>query len=557
MYTIYLNDTILYYPGDKDLCLSVADLGLAVGESGEFGISMPPNNPTYNLLKERQIITIFKDDEEYWRGDIRDIETDFNGVKALYCLEDLAFLGEVFKYSHSVEKTYSQYFIDLINEYNSKVNEEKRFSIGYILKNPQEKRIFTFETMSILEILREIADDYYVRVRRANGNRYIDIVDLKNYNNGHISDQPIQFGDNMMDFVKESNSSWLLSAILPVGADLGTQTIPDITDKVTIESVNHGSRVLVNETAVANYGYIEKLVEFEEALTPEELMALATQYLTENSQPRLTMEIQAIDLSTISDYEAYNVGDLIPIVCEPFGIDQAVSVCKLDINLLDPSQNNLTLSSAVEKRSFTDIQNQISSEVKKMPERSEMLTSAKRIASNLINAAGDDGHVVLHENEKGVIYEILIMNTTDIDTATKMWRWNENGFGYREKTDGEWNDYKTAITMDGQMVADFITAGILQGIEIIAEKGSIAGFNITKGRLEGTSSDSAGIWIYPPYNSSKGIGDSRFPDGGIAVGVAGVGLIQIGYRREGIDVIRLEYGSTVSYIDWSGFHRES
>lgn len=468
MYTINYNDTILYYPGDKEYCVSEAVLGTKVGESGELNFVLPPNNPLYRTLNERQIITIFQDDEEFWRGDVREITTSFNGLKSIYCLEDLAFLGEVIKYAHSEIKTREQYFIDLLNEYNSKVNEEKRFYIGYILKNSQLVQTFEHETMSILENLRLLAgEDQYVRVRRMNGKRYVDIVDLKNYNNGSVNDQLVRFGENMMDFVKESNTSWLLSSILPLGAELDTQTIENVADRVTIESVNQGSKVLVNNTAVASYGYIEKLVEFDDITDPTELKELAEQYLRENSQPRLTMEVQAVDLSTISQTDCYRLGDLIHIECEPFGIDQDVSLTELEIDLLDPSRNNLTLSSAVESKTFTSIQNKISAEVKKIPAKSEVLTAAKKNVSALINSNGTNGYVVLHENDEGVVYEILIMDKPDINTATKMWRWNQNGLGFADSKDenGEW-EFDLAMTIDGQIVADFITAGKLVGIEI-------------------------------------------------------------------------------------------
>ncbi len=52
---------------------------------------------------------------------------------------------------------------------------------------------------------------------------------------------------------------------------------------------------------------------------------------------------------------------------------------------------------------------------------------------------------------------LLIMNTPSTSTATKGWQWNVNGLGYF--SNGINGPYKTAITMDGQIVADFITAG--------------------------------------------------------------------------------------------------
>ncbi len=52
--------------------------------------------------------------------------------------------------------------------------------------------------------------------------------------------------------------------------------------------------------------------------------------------------------------------------------------------------------------------------------------------------------------------EILIMDTDDVETATKVWRWNVNGLGY--SSTGYNGTFGTAITMDGQIVGSYIVA---------------------------------------------------------------------------------------------------
>ncbi len=51
------------------------------------------------------------------------------------------------------------------------------------------------------------------------------------------------------------------------------------------------------------------------------------------------------------------------------------------------------------------------------------------------------------------------MDTKDPKTASRVWRWNLNGLGY-SKT-GYDGPYALAMTMDGQINADFITVGTL------------------------------------------------------------------------------------------------
>jgi len=65
----------------------------------------------------------------------------------------------------------------------------------------------------------------------------------------------------------------------------------------------------------------------------------------------------------------------------------------------------------------------------------------------------------MHTNAENRIYEILIMDTNDVTTATKVWRWNSGGLGY--SSTGYEGTYATAITQDGAIVADFITTGTL------------------------------------------------------------------------------------------------
>lgn len=55
--------------------------------------------------------------------------------------------------------------------------------------------------------------------------------------------------------------------------------------------------------------------------------------------------------------------------------------------------------------------------------------------------------------------ELLIMNTEDVNTATKVWRWNQNGLGY--SSTGYSGEFQIAITSVGHIVADFMDTGKL------------------------------------------------------------------------------------------------
>lgn len=105
---------------------------------------------------------------------------------------------------------------------------------------------------------------------------------------------------------------------------------------------------------------------------------------------------------------------------------------------------------------------QISSNAEDYTDKTKTALEQAIIKATSLISGNEGGYVVIHDsNEDELPDEILIMDKQDINAAEKIWRWNKNGLGY-SKT-GYYGPYSTAITADGQIVADFITAGVING----------------------------------------------------------------------------------------------
>ena len=78
--------------------------------------------------------------------------------------------------------------------------------------------------------------------------------------------------------------------------------------------------------------------------------------------------------------------------------------------------------------------------------------------------------------------ELFISDNEDIDKAQHIWRWNINGFGY--SSTGINGPYGTAITMNGEIVADFITAGTMNADRINGGTFKVGGINNKNGKIE-------------------------------------------------------------------------
>ena len=111
--------------------------------------------------------------------------------------------------------------------------------------------------------------------------------------------------------------------------------------------------------------------------------------------------------------------------------------------------------------------------------KQQVADSTTALEQAIINATqlitgNSGGYVVLHPAEKP--QEIFVMDTPDMSTARKVWRWNLSGLGY--SSTGVNGPFSLAMTMDGAIVADFITAGTINGALIQA--GSVAAGSLSQ-----------------------------------------------------------------------------
>ena len=188
MYQINLGNNVLYYPSSDSACIYDTKLTEDIGQAGEFSFKVPPQNPLYSQLTQGELVTIFRDGIEFWRGEIREIKTDFAKIANVYCLEDLAWLGDEFLTPAQItNETFAQRFQAAIDAYNLNRPSDRQFTAGYIT-NVSSSDLCNWTTeydMSILDSLRECIcnasnDNGHIRVRRVTSGgtvtRYIDIV---------------------------------------------------------------------------------------------------------------------------------------------------------------------------------------------------------------------------------------------------------------------------------------------------------------------------------------------------------------------------------------------
>ena len=289
----------------------------------------------------------------------------------------------------------------------------------------------------------------------------------------------IKYAKNLtgLDFSKDDSN--IITRLRPVGYD-GLMLPEKYIDSPLINNYPHPkigeieySDVKVKENADDEEGYDT----IEECYA--ELRKRANLEFSENNidKPTVNVKVDFIDLSKTTKYKDYKIltdvklGDTVYIVLDNTNIP--VRVIKTVYDSLLHRYTKLELGEFKENY-ITDSEKNVSKSVKKEIETvsNDILLSAQQQATELILEA-TTGYVVLRANE------ILIMNTNNVNTATKVWRWNVNGFGY--SSNGVNGPYKTAMTMDGAIVADFITAGTINASLI--KTGTLNASLITAGTM--------------------------------------------------------------------------
>ncbi|MBP5309639.1 MAG: phage tail protein [Lachnospiraceae bacterium] len=492
MYQVNIGDKILYYPGSVDAQIYDTELNEEVGLAGEFKFRVPPDNPLYSELSRGKLITIYKNKEEYWRGEIKDVKTDFAKIAYVYAVEDLAWLNNEFLDPTKItNQTYAQRFQSVLASYNSTRPAERQFAVGYIshLTSTNLCNWSTEYEWSILESLRECIckatnETGYIRVRRQTSGgivtRYIDIVKLSDY--GVASNQTIEYGYNLLDYVKDLDYGNLVNVLTPYGDELEDQLVYD----------DYAARLqgttIANNESINTYGRHAKAVVFDGVTNLASLNALAQSYLTRYCQPQLTMEVQAVDLAEIEEAEEIRIGDSVRIIAKPFAIDQRLYLTQIRRDIQNIDRNSITMSGHVQTgKTLTSQLASTSKTVTELPSTWSVLEAAKRNALEMLLDETQGGHVIFEYDANNTYIEAInICNAATIAASTKRWRWSQNGFGYmkRNNTSQSWEALEVAIDINGNILANAITAGTLNTARLDIG-GIVNGINIGNTTING------------------------------------------------------------------------
>lgn len=278
----------------------------------------------------------------------------------------------------------------------------------------------------------------------------------------------IRYAKNLTELSQEINIENLCTGVLPYcikddgtvipGAKVNTGLVLDVPKDISVD--------------------FSQDVDFESATNiTTQLATLASNYIASRQMTTLFDSLN-VEFELLGDEQVY-LCDTVHIYFDALSINTSAKVVKTEYDVLLDRYKKVTVGNT--RSNISDTFVEIQQEVKET--RGQMADAIAHATELITGNLG--GYVILHDSDADSFPdEILIMDTPDITTAQKVWRWNKNGLGYSGS--GYVGPFSTlALTADGKIVADAITTGTLNAdlikAGIISDANNKFAINMTDG----------------------------------------------------------------------------
>lgn len=351
-----------------------------------------------------------------------------------------------------------------LSKHNAQVGADKRIELGQVTVTASNNYTYTAnwdKTMNVIadKLIGKFGGE--IQLRDKDGKVYLDYLE----NIGHGTDTTIELAVNLKTISREVDETAVITRLYPLGAKL-----TDSEKRLTIGTVNGGKDYIEDSSLIAKYGVISGPQIWDDITLASNLLSKGKEYLKSVNRAKVQYQITALDLSRIDKHiEQFELGCWYRVKNSLMGIDEDLRIVGISIDLDNPQASQLTFGDRFETLSgfMTAKTQSLQSAIDNSEFRNRKVIDSKiENATKLITGA-EGGHVILDPSEKP--QRILIMDTADINTCKSCIQLNKNGLGFWKSSDGgsaKNGPYTNAWTIDGNLVASFITALTLTGLKI-------------------------------------------------------------------------------------------
>lgn len=347
MYKAYLDNTLFWDQDSDDQGNAIlsGNLILEANKAGSLTVQVPPSNALYNAFDKFDYIDLYRDDVLFWSGREYSESKDFETINTETAEGLLAVLNDTICRPFTHQGNLRQLVENIISSHNTQVEAAKQITVRYIgLTDNNVYRQYT-EYETSWKRLADLIEVYggSMTVKKIEGILTLDWINSYSAE----TEQTINFGSNLLDIVQYSETADIATVILPLGAEIEEED--GRRRRLTIASVNDGSDVIEDAAAIAEFGRIVKIVMWDDVTLPGNLKAKARAWLDDAKYSKMTINVTAVDLANAGEQVShFELGKSVRVVSEAHGIDHLFHIERMELNLLDPTQDQLTLGAAVD-----------------------------------------------------------------------------------------------------------------------------------------------------------------------------------------------------------------
>ena len=456
-----------------------------VGITPSLALTITPQNACYNMLSDRNTLVELKNTETgeiefegYLLKSPESMTSKGTLQKKLTFEGFLGYLNDSVQDYHTYDAADPSFFLTALLDYHNATTEQsKHIYQGEINAGHGGSKTTAYRS-TLAEIKENLINRFggELRVRRgADGRLLLDYLTAAT--NGSTADTIVMLGHNLRSLSIESDTANIITRLMPLGAQLSDSG--ESAERLTITGAvdpDDGHTYTVpyidDPEAIAKYGVIVGTAEFDDITVKENLVSRGKAYLAENNRVKKHYAASVLD---ISGKGVIRCGDTYRFRNALMGLDENLRLLGRTVDILKPYTPEVEIGDKTAKITSMTAKTQHMIDYELPNQLSQTVQTAQRIATQMIEAA-TTGYVVIRPNE------ILIMDTDDIETAHSVWRMNQGGIGY--SSNGYHGPYGLAMTMNGQIVADFIAAGTMYADRIRGGTLRMGGVDNVNGVIE-------------------------------------------------------------------------
>ena len=345
IYRVVLDEIFDIHTPDNPLLNPSVELEM--NAAGSFTFTLPPGHPAWNMVKVLDTtIDVYEDNELIFTGRVANIDKNWNNERVIECEGALAYFNDSIHRSMkwgtplpiaSEDPEVHNFLKDILDNHNVFVgvdNEKRHIHIGHIYVFPElvTREVDCETTLDILTRMCIDTNGGYFMVRKDPTDHKLYLDWLKDFT--QESDQPAQFGLNLLNFDAGLHAEDICTGVLARGAEVDgnklTLSSVELVDEETYPDldvdhyVDNNSDILWYRKGVEAYGQVVQVRDFSDAqiawkdqhgqIVDNSLFEVARQWLEQKNQRIETIEVEVAELGWLEDgYPTLRLGQIVKL----------------------------------------------------------------------------------------------------------------------------------------------------------------------------------------------------------------------------------------------------